>query len=100
MDEAARELRAGIADIERTGRSLTLAERRSGFLTDKWDVYVQLALLERARGRVGAAFEVSERIRASEMLELLGAGTGRRAAGHGRGTGGDASRTSAVTSAS
>ena len=34
----------------------------------------QLAMLERARGRVGAAFEVSERIRASEMLELLGQG--------------------------
>ena len=73
-DDAARELHAGIADIERTGRSLTLPERRSGFFTDKWDVYVQLAMLERARGRVGAAFEVSERIRASEMLELLGQG--------------------------
>jgi CHAT domain-containing protein len=74
MDDAARELRASIADIERTGRSLTLAERRSGFLTDKWDVYEQLALLERARGRQEAAFEVSERVRASEMLELLGQG--------------------------
>jgi CHAT domain-containing protein len=73
-DEAAQELRAGIAAIERTGRSLTLAERRSGFLTDKWDVYVQLALLERARGRVAAAFEVSERIRANEMRELLAQG--------------------------
>ena len=71
IDNAAQELRAAIADIERTGRSLTLPERRSGFFTDKWDVYVQLAMLERARGRVGAAFEVSERIRAGEMLELL-----------------------------
>jgi CHAT domain-containing protein/tetratricopeptide (TPR) repeat protein len=73
-EDAARELRAGIADIERTGRSLTLPERRSGFFTDKWDVYVQLAMLERSKGRVAAAFEVSERIRASEMLELLGQG--------------------------
>jgi CHAT domain-containing protein len=70
-DEAARELRAAIADIERTGRSLTLAERRSGFLTNKWGVYQQLALLELARGQIGPAFQVSERVRASEMLELL-----------------------------
>ena len=74
LDDAAAELRAAIADIERTGRSLTLAERRSGFLTDKWDVYVQLALLERDRGRVGAAFDVSERARANAMLELLAEG--------------------------
>ena len=73
-EEAARELRAGIAAIEGTGRSLTLAERRSGFLTDKWEVFVELALLERARGRIGAAFEVSERTRANEMLELLAQG--------------------------
>jgi CHAT domain-containing protein/tetratricopeptide (TPR) repeat protein len=73
-EEAARELRGAIAAVEHTGRSLTLAERRSGFLTDKWDVYVQLAMLEHARGRVGAAFEVSERIRANEMLELLAQG--------------------------
>ena len=79
-EAAAQELRAAIADIERTGHSLMLAERRSGFFADKWDTYVQLALLERARGRVGAAFEVSERIRASEMLELLG--QGRVAAPH------------------
>ena len=52
-----------------------LAERRSGFLADKWDVYAQLALTERARGRPGAAFEASERLRAREMLELLDAGT-------------------------
>ncbi len=70
-DSAARELRAALADIERPGRSLALAERRSAFLADKWDVYAQLALTERARGRPGAAFEASERLRAREMLELL-----------------------------
>lgn len=74
IDAAARELRAAIADIERAGRSLALAERRSGFLTDKWDVYVQLALLERTRGRVAAALDVSERLRAGEMRELLAQG--------------------------
>jgi len=74
LDAAARELRAAIAEIERPSRSLALAERRSGFLADKWDVYAQLALVERARGRPGAAFEASERLRAREMLELLGRG--------------------------
>ncbi len=73
-DEAAREYRTSIAEIEESGRSLALAERRSGFLTDKWDVYVQLALLESKRGHVVAAFDVSERARASEMLEMLSQG--------------------------
>jgi len=70
-DDATRELRAALAEIERPSRSLTLPERRSAFLADKWDVYAQLALIERARGRADAAFAASERLRAREMLELL-----------------------------
>ena len=70
-DDATRELRAALAEIERPSRSLALAERRSAFLADKWDVYGQLALFERARGRPEAAFEASERLRARDMLELL-----------------------------
>jgi CHAT domain-containing protein/Tfp pilus assembly protein PilF len=73
-DSAVREFRAATAELERPSRSLTLAERRSGFLADKWDVYAQLALTERRRGRPGAAFEASERLRAREMLELLARG--------------------------
>jgi CHAT domain-containing protein/tetratricopeptide (TPR) repeat protein len=73
-DDAARELRAALAEIERPSRSLALPERRSAFLTDKWDVYAQLAVVERARGLPGAAFESSERLRARQMLELLGRG--------------------------
>lgn len=73
-DDAARALRVAIADIERSGRSLAVAERRAGFFADKWDVYAQLALLERNRGRPAAAFEASERLRAREMLELLAHG--------------------------
>jgi CHAT domain-containing protein len=69
-----RELRAAIGEMERSGRSLRLAERRSAFQADKWDVYVQLALLERERNRPGSAFEASERLRAREMLELLARG--------------------------
>jgi len=73
-DAAAVQLRAAIEDIERTGQSLVLAERRSGYLTDKWDVYAQLASLERDLGRVATAFAVSEQMRANEMLELLALG--------------------------
>ncbi|MGH7671377.1 MAG: tetratricopeptide repeat protein, partial [Gemmatimonadales bacterium] len=54
MDDAVRELRAALVEIERPSRSLALAERRSEFLADKWDVYAQLALAERTRGRPGA----------------------------------------------
>jgi len=73
-DEAARELRSALAELEVPGQSLVLPERRSGFLADKWDLYAQLALTERSRGRIGAAFEASERLRAREMLELLNRG--------------------------
>jgi len=73
-DAAARELRSALGDIERPSRSLVLPERRSAFLADKWDVYAQLALVEQERGRVGAAFDASERLRAREMLEMLARG--------------------------
>jgi CHAT domain-containing protein len=66
-----RELRLALAEIERPGRTLVLAERRAAFLADKWDVYAQLALTEQSRGRPAAAFEASERLRAREQLELL-----------------------------
>lgn len=74
VEEATRQLRAAVAELERPSRSLALAERRSGFLADKWDVYAELALTERERGRPGAAFEASERLRAREMMELLARG--------------------------
>ncbi|HYC30887.1 MAG TPA: CHAT domain-containing protein, partial [Gemmatimonadales bacterium] len=73
-DEAARELRAAVDAAERPGRSLASAERRSGFMADKWTVYADLARLEQGRGRPGTAFELSESLRAREMLELLGRG--------------------------
>jgi CHAT domain-containing protein len=73
-DSAAREFRAAIAELTRPSRSLALAERRSGFLADKWEVYALLALTERVRGLPGAAFEASEQLRAREMLELLALG--------------------------
>ncbi len=73
-DAAARELRSALAELDRPSRSLVLPDRRSAFLADKWEVYAQLAFVERDRGRVGAAFAASERMRAREMLELLARG--------------------------
>ena len=73
-DAAARELRSALTELERPSRSLALPERRSAFLSDKWEAYAELAFVERDRGRVGAAFEASERLRAREMLELLARG--------------------------
>ena len=73
-EEAARELRASIADIERVGSSLRLPERRSGLRSDKWVTYQRLAALELNRGRVAASFAVSEALRAREMTELLALG--------------------------
>jgi CHAT domain-containing protein len=74
LAEAAQELRASIAEIERVSGGLKVEERRAAFLADKWDVYVELALLERARGDAALAFEVSERLRARQMLDLLARG--------------------------
>jgi len=74
LAEAATELRAAIAEIERVSGGLSVEERRAGFLADKWEVYVDLALVERALGQPGAAFEASERLRARQMLDLLARG--------------------------
>ena len=72
LDEAAAELRASIADVERTARTLPLAERRATYLGDKWVAFADLALIEHARGNAAAAFVTSERMRARQMLDVLG----------------------------
>jgi CHAT domain-containing protein/Tfp pilus assembly protein PilF len=72
--DAAAEFRAAILDVERLARSLPSAERKSIFLTDKWQPYAQLALIERERGDFAAAFAASERMRARQMLELFNRG--------------------------
>ena len=74
LTDAAREMRIAISEIERMSASLRVEERRSAFLADKWDVYAQLALIERARGRDGEAFTASERMHARQMLDLLARG--------------------------
>ncbi|HVD59820.1 MAG TPA: CHAT domain-containing protein [Gemmatimonadaceae bacterium] len=68
---AATEFRLAIAGIERTASRVRLDERRSGFLSDKWNTYTQLALLEKSRGRAADAFAVSERMRARQMVDML-----------------------------
>ena len=72
--EAVAALRAAIESIERVSGGLSVEERRAAFLADKWDVYVQLALVELRLGRPEAAFEASERLRARQMLDLLARG--------------------------
>ncbi len=74
VDGAVRELRVAIAELERPSQSLVLPERRSAFLSDKWEAYSELALLEQERRHADAAFEASERLRAREMLEMLARG--------------------------
>ncbi len=74
LPEASRELVSAIANIERVSGNLPLEEHRSAFRADKWNVYIELALIERARGRTEAALDVSERLRARQMLELLARG--------------------------
>jgi len=71
LAEATVEMQAALSDIERVAGSLPLEQRRASYLADKWDVYAELASLERTRGRIDAAFEASERLRARQMLDLL-----------------------------
>jgi len=74
LTEAAAELGLAIDDVERMATSLTLDERRSTFLADKWDAYETLARIEHERGDIGAAFAVSERLRARQLRDLLSRG--------------------------
>lgn len=72
--EAAVELRAATADVERIARSFALPDRRATFLADKWVAYADLALVEHARGDAASAFSVSERMRARQMMDVLARG--------------------------
>ena len=68
---AVAELRAAVADVERMADHLTVEERRSAFLGDKWTPYEDLALAELANSNLPAAFAVSERLRAQQLLTDL-----------------------------
>jgi CHAT domain-containing protein/Tfp pilus assembly protein PilF len=74
LDDAAGELYAAITEIERISGGLRREQDRSDYLSDKWEAYVELALVERQRGRVEDAFATSERLRARQLLDLLARG--------------------------
>jgi CHAT domain-containing protein len=71
---AARILEHAIAEIEQVRGLIPLDEWRAGYLADKWSVYGQLVTLEQELGRPAAAFAVSERMRARQMLDQLSRG--------------------------
>lgn len=71
---AAEHLRVAASVVERVSSRLPFVERRAAYLGDKWSVYGRLALVERARGRTGSAFEASERMRARQLLDVLARG--------------------------
>jgi CHAT domain-containing protein len=74
LDGAVEELRAALAEAEMIGASLPIAERRYGYMEDKWRVYAELAKTELDRGRPAAAFAMSERMRARQLVDLLARG--------------------------
>lgn len=74
LNEAARRFRLAIDQIERMSGGLTAEERRAAFWTDKWEVYVELALIERANGRPHAAFFAAGQLKARQMLDMLARG--------------------------
>jgi CHAT domain-containing protein len=80
FDQAAAEYRIAIDLAERTSSRLGNPQDRYGFLSDKWSLYVKLSQLEHRRGNASEAFAVSERLRARQLVDMLG--HGRIAAGN------------------
>jgi CHAT domain-containing protein len=65
------ELQRGVSAIEVVAGQVGTLRRRNDFLTDKWTLYTDLALAQRAVGNDSAAFGTSERLRARQTLALL-----------------------------
>ncbi|MFC1661480.1 CHAT domain-containing protein [Gemmatimonadota bacterium] len=74
VDEALRELGIAIEEVEDIGSGLPVAERRYGYMEDKWRLYAESAKTELDLGRTRAAFELSERMRARQLVDLLARG--------------------------
>ena len=81
--EAIALLRESVAELERLGGRVRVPERRSGFLADKWEPYARLARLERGAGHPVASLEVSEQLRARQLLDQLSRGRVERPASAG-----------------
>ena len=73
-DRAAKILRTVIDELERVRGLMPLEEWRAGYLADKWSVYGQLVKVEHERGQHESAFDVSERMRARQMLDQVSRG--------------------------
>jgi len=69
-------------EVERIAGRLTIEERRSAFLADKWGAFETLALVQFERGDFAAAYGTSERLRARQMMALLSRGSVQHAGGH------------------
>lgn len=70
ISSAADELKTAIDLSEKRAANVRL-ENRSGFFGERVGPYAELARLEISRGRVDNAFELSERMRARQLLTLL-----------------------------
>ena len=69
--EAVAELQRGIGETEAAAAGVATTGRRADFMSDKWELYGDLALAQRALGQDSAAFETSERLRARQALSLV-----------------------------
>lgn len=67
------ELARAVRAVEASAASLP-PERRSAWLSDKWEPWTALARLEAQMGQDSAAFAASEQLRARELLEQLNRG--------------------------
>jgi CHAT domain-containing protein/Tfp pilus assembly protein PilF len=74
LADAAAELRSAVDEVERAAAALSSDDWRTMFLADKWDVYTELAVVEHARNDAAAAFAISERLRARQMLDIVARG--------------------------
>jgi CHAT domain-containing protein/Tfp pilus assembly protein PilF len=69
---AVKSLRAAVTLIESVRSRLQEPRFRSGYVEDKYEVYVELARLQLLLGRTDDAFDTAERLRARNYAELLG----------------------------
>ena len=68
---AAKSLRRAIDVIETGAGFIQSPENRFGFLHDKWITYSELAQIEANQGHASEAFELSERMRARQLVDML-----------------------------
>jgi len=70
-DSSVVSLRRAVEEMERVVNKWPGSEALAGYLSNKWEVYERLALVEHRLGNEAEAFRVSERLRAQRVLNLL-----------------------------